>query len=93
MDSYHGSILSGLADVERMITQHYGQVCKPVAAVLVSEGNLSVCKLGAVSQSNTGKTEYLDYIDLSSVLSDLLHAVICSNGKRLLWSAVISSMQ
>ena len=50
------------------MTQYYGQECKPVAAVLVSEGDMSVCKRGAVSTSNTGLTEYLDYVDLSIVL-------------------------
>ena len=68
VDSYQRSILNGLAKVERMLTQHYGQMCKPLAAVLVSEGDLSVCKRGAISKSNTGKTFYLDYGDLSFVL-------------------------
>ena len=68
VDSYQRSILNGLAKVERMMTQYYGQEHKPVAAVLVSEGDLSVCKRGAVSTSNTGLTEYLDYVDLSIAL-------------------------
>ena len=48
VDSYQRSILNGLAKVERMMTQYYGEKCKPVAAVLVSEGDLSVCKRGAI---------------------------------------------
>ena len=78
-DSYQSSILTGLEEAERQMSQHYRVACKPIAAVLVSEGDMSVCKRGDMSKSIKSKTHYVDYVDLSEILEPFTECTRVAN--------------
>ena len=67
-DNYKEIILYGLSVVKHQYEEHYHHARKPLAAVLVSEGDTSVCKRGETSASIKRKTFYLDYGDISKAL-------------------------
>ena len=67
-DNYKEIIFHGLSTMKHQYEEHYHQACKPLAAVLVSEGDTSVCKRGETSASIARKTFYLDYGDINKTI-------------------------
>ena len=81
MGEYQDNILDGLATANQRMSRYDGQECKSVAALIVSEGDMSVYKRGKTPTSNTGLTHYVDYPDLSKILSGLTAITIVESFK------------